>query len=271
MHSVLLDVTAFIGTIGNSRGLALTLQSVINQSAKPSQLVVFDCSETLVMQDFYVQQLLQVAVVEGIEPHVVYAGKLPLDRMYSKMLTFKGGPLKWYCNDDVFYHHKCLETLASVLTLSGAAVVCGTKPDITNQRGYADWSRRAREHVADGSPPYAFYARWTGDAVRSVRRRHMDMGNALVDADQVLAAKLNFDVHTNKDVGTTFGEDWVFGARCQAAGLTTLMCPQAQSYHLDKPSGSPFGTFKTQRDLLEERLDGEGLPKGVLAEWGASK
>lgn len=271
MQDVLGSVAAFIGTIGNARGLALTLQSVIGQSAKPGTLVVFDCSESGVMQDFYVQQLLQVAIAEGIEPHVAYRAKMPLDRMYTEMLKFRGGPRKWFCNDDVFYHWGCLETLNSVMTGTKAAAVCGTKPDITNQRGYADWSRERRDEIQDGAPPYAFWSRNSRLTFGSVRRRHMDLGNCLIDADQVLGAGLRFNVHDDREVGTTFGEDWLFGARCEEAGLDTRFCPEAQAYHLDKPSGGPFGVFKTQRDLLDERLDAKRLPRGILNEWGASK
>jgi hypothetical protein len=56
----------------------------------------------------------------------------------------------------------------------------------------------------------------------------------------------------------------------QKAKLKTGFAPNAQAIHLDKPSGSPFNPYATQRKLLEERLRSKDLPADVLTEWGAS-
>jgi hypothetical protein len=261
------DVRCCIGTIGNAHGLSLTLQSVISQSMVPGSIAIYDCSQTGIGKDFYIQQLIQCAVLIGIRVEVISLGKVPLDEMYDLMLE-ESVHRMWLCNDDVLYDPWCLEALDDASESHGLVAVCGSKPDIVNQRQYADWSKDYRTSVKDGDPPYAFYKLGL-TAPKAVTRIHLDLGNTLMHVRPIKDAGIKFKIDEESSA-TSFGEDWVWAAKMQKAKLKTGFAPNAQAIHLDKPSGSPFNPYTTQRQLLEERLRAKDLPTDVLAEWGAS-
>lgn len=267
------DVGCYVGTIGNAHALTLTVQSILTQSHLPRAVTVFDCSEVGVGRDYYYQQLGQVATLFGVEVVTRVVGPTPLDKMYDRMLddAIATDKLKymWLCNDDVLYMPHCLKHLHTVAEDSAeVSAVCGTKPDITNQRGYKDWSRKVRhiEDCFDGAPPYAIYDTLS---LAAVRRQHLDLGNALIRVSAVNELGVRFEIDRSCDE-TSFGEDWVWAARMKKQGLVTVFSPSATAFHLDKPSGSPFGRYSTERQLLETRLRGQSLPLDVLDEWGAS-
>ncbi len=175
----------------------------------------------------------------------------------------------WMINDDVSFHPNCLfELQMGFKEHQDLAVSVGMKPDITNGRGYKNWSRVERDPSQGLITPHAFYE-LTDEGGHSTKRFQVDCGNALIAAWKVKAAKVSFIVDKDDDRYTQV-EDWVFSARLQKAKLKVVAISDAQAIHLDKPTGGPFSFYDFQRQVIVEKLRKEGLPMDVIKEWGAS-
>jgi len=262
-----IKVTAAIGTVGNVESLCLTLQSVLCQLKKPDEVIIYNCSEGVLGASFYLNQLMQVGVQWGIKMTMRHLPKIPIDAMYQQMLEDADDHL-WMTNDDVLFHPTCLDDLVFAKKSNPEySMVVGTKPDISNNRNYKNWTRSSRSVEGKTVTPHAFYL--DADPSYVFPRYQVDCGNVLIDAVKLKNAKVSF-LCTRPGEEYAYIEDWLIGMRCKKAKLKIGVAPAAVAVHLDKPSGPPVGMYSLQKALIRERLKSENLPEDVLNDWGAS-
>lgn len=250
---LLSDTTLAINVV---RGTALLpcLSSVATAYAVPAFVNVRLEGEFSNFSDFYLEQIAEIFRLQGSEisftrstsKGIRYARDWQTDRCSTHLI--------WLLDEDVVVDYACLASLRLALNSDYKQVVCASKLDVNNRRGYVDYSSDLQS--PDNYKGTGF--RYSGSG--SVKTPFLDTGNCLIN--HIVGRKYRFSVFP--DSANCGGEDTLFSLRLRNDGIDLWHCLSAISYHLEKPLSSCFSEFEARRESLLRACDVLGINKSLL-------
>lgn len=261
------DITFAVTSTGN-RALAMTLASVVNQIYKPGRVLIRLEGEYPSINDFYLEQVMDLGRVFGIEFMLCVSNSNGVREARDWLLDNCRSTYLWMGDDDVFYDPNCLWYLYKSMTeCPDAGFIQGCKPDVNNRRGYGDFNRRVHTNrdVHDRCSYNQFYViDPVGPSALKVKTLTADTGNMLVNLNTLRQHNIRFtqfEVSANAS-----GEDTLFAGAVAAAKLEGVFCPCASGFHLEKPTGG-FNEFGARTEMLYRAFEQKGYPKEVLEDF----
>ena len=256
---LLRDVSFGVSSVGNKEALLLCLSSVLNASSVPARIQVRLEGQIPGFTCFYLEQIAEFARFQGVEFSLTVVKSKGIRCARDWHLDSCRTDYLWMGDDDVVYAYDCLdylvEGMSSLLLKTkttkdsdSIAYVCGSKGDLNNRRGYADFDTRIHgpEDIADNCPFHWFYDSKLC-AGKIVNVCTMDTGNALFDISTIRKHGLRF--YSMKDSYNSGGEDTLFAMECANLKLKGFFVPSAKAYHLEKEKLN-FNEFDARKEMI---------------------
>lgn len=260
----------FAVTSTGNRALTMCLASVVQQSLKPQKVLVRLEGEFPAINDFYLEQIMDLGRAFGMEFTICVANSNGVREARDWLLDNCRTPLLWMGDDDVIYHPDCFKWLYETHTKYAEdkplGFVQGAKPDVNNRRGYGDFSRKPRtdEQVVDRCSYNQFYALDEKRAPHVVQTLTADTGNMLVNVETLKQFGIRFTQFETS--ANSSGEDTLFAGAVNRAGLVGIFCADASGFHLEKPNGG-FNEFGARTEMLYRAFELKGYNKAVLDDF----
>lgn len=225
------SITAGICTDGKYLdSLALTLSALLTGSQSPQRIIVQFNDPQGRTDSFVLSQLAHLALLKNVPLDFVFEPAHPHGiRGYRDVLIRRvssGGLL--FVDDDVLLDGSALTNLTVALRSIDEADcgwVCGTKLDVNNLRGYADYSREWSDSPVKDTHTLS-------RSLEPVSSWVPDTGFMLLNVPLIIKNGIKFV--TNSIHANSGGEDTIFGAQCGSKGLEGYIIPSARAWHLDK-------------------------------------
>lgn len=232
------SVTFGLSTVGNPQGLLLCLSSVLLGTVKPAQIMLRFEGKLPDFDQFYLAQLASLASLYGVGFSIHYEASRGVRHARDWMLSNCKTEHLWMGDDDAVYHPGCLMNFLEAMRRaktdhvlpSELAYLSGSKFDVNNRRGYADFKLEPHSGPVD---------EWTSQnfvyqpGPSYVRTHALDTGNALFNLKLCRAHQLVFSLF--EDSANAGGEDTLFALQCEAKQLARIFVPGAIAIHLEKP------------------------------------
>jgi hypothetical protein len=267
------EVTFGVSSKGNTQALVSCLLSVLNARVIPGTIQVRLEGDFPGMNNFYFEQVSELARWQEVNFHVAVARSQGVRASRDFHLNSCSTPFLWMGDDDVAYRWDCLSEYYRAYAylrdqqpeiFSSLAYLAGSKPDLNNRRGYAnfDTSINPESALQDGcSLNHVYDTR--GDVYPRVVT--IDTGNAFLNLQRIHEKEIRFSLFD--DSLNSGGEDTLFGLQCYKAELTGLFVPRACGYHLEKPTVN-FGEFAARGEMLLRACDLLEIDKAALRNSG---
>lgn len=270
MNDILKDTTFGVCCTGNIQALLMCLSSVLQGTLLPRIITVRLEGHFPAFSNFYLEQLSALARHKGIEFNISVGDARGVRAARDWQLNNCRTSLLWMGDDDVIYSPQCLEMLDKAEEETEPyfredgefGYVVGSKPDITNRRGYGDFSTKVLP--TDELKNFDSFNQFYQGPFRLVRVNTLDTGNVLLNVEAMRAKGLTFNPF--KESFNSGGEDTLMGMRMNGAGLYGFFCPNAASVHLEKPMPA-FNEFAARGELLLRSLNVLGLDTGPMDEF----
>lgn len=264
-----LGVTFGVSCRGNIAALNLCLLSVLLGRRLPRSIVVRLEGDFPSFANFYLEQLAELARLKRVEwsLHVCTSGGVRAAREW--MLTNCPTTYLWMGDDDVVYDPDCLaqlmEGVESVNKMDGEttlAYVCGSKADVNNRRGYADFSKGLRfsSQVVDDAPTCFIY----GGRPKTVRQLWVDTGNVLLHVANLRTFHITFTPFVTNH--NCVGSDSLFGLQCHHAGMKGYFRSRANAHHLEKEKVG-LTEFAARKTILLRECELLGISTSNVASF----
>lgn len=255
-----------VSTTGNVKALVASLSSVLLQLSPPSVIFIRSEGEYPITSEFYLEQLFALARIKDIEVSFHVGKSLGIRHARDWLIRNSPTELLWMGDDDVIYAPDCAGTLISS-TLDPAvdpetlAYINGTKADVTNRRGYRDFSLKTFQScdALDGAG-YNFV--WEGPN-KVVKSPTADTGNLLINTRNVIKKGIRFE-HFEHSTNCS-GDDTLFALLCHRAGLLGYFATGAVAWHLEKPQVTSFNEFAARKNLVYQQAIAIGYAPNAAA------
>ena len=269
------NVTFGVNTVGNTKALLMCLASVLNAEVIPGAIQIRSEGSLPAFGDFYMEQLAELARFKGVDFSINVAKSAGIRAARDWQIDFCRTDYLWMGDDDVLYSYDCLNFLydgmlrvgplngGGLKTPKNVAYVCGTKGDLNNRRGWANFemSLKTVDDVKDNCSFNHFYDKET--CMGSYAEIYTaDTGNMLINLPLVRSKKIRFslfDESTNSG-----GEDTLFAMECRHRGTSAYIIPSAQSYHLEKPMVN-FGEAAARVEMVLRCAELRGYNPELIA------
>lgn len=264
----LADLTVGISCLGNMAGLKCCLAALAAGRTMPANLNIRLESDIPGINDYYFEQLLCVFRFYGV------AVNLQLRHAHGIHTTreaqVQACQTKWLVllDDDVMPDGALLQVYSFLIeTVSeGVVMIQGTKPDLNNRRGYADFLLEPvaypKNLTKDGNFNHPLIDEHVGITYAEMGTRFCDPGNMALNVELYhehgLAFRL-FDIMVKR----AGGEDTTFAMQCVSKGLKRLWTPAALVWHLEKELSQ---TRLTEHAYRKEALLRAGEQAGLFNE-----
>jgi hypothetical protein len=241
------SVTATIHQANSTEAFLLCLGSLLSQSVLPFRIEVLLQQESVGLNNFYFNQLAALARIKGVELFVSVAQPLPFARLVGNVL--RSGKLQWLVDDDCIYDPDCLANLLKayhsvVQTSSKVGFIQGAKADVTNIRGYSDFSSGIKSS-SEAAESFYFYRNDNSNYYPETC--FMDSGNVLLPPfPTMLTSRLEAEIEKCETSG--YGFDTVVGLLLFSNLYPGFLCREAQAIHLEKPKPN-FSLMPLRRKL----------------------
>ena len=235
------DVMLGITTTGEGC-LNMVLSAVLTAHSFPAEILILSEGALPNTDDFYFERLLDLARIIGITVTIVRAESKGIWYARNAVLFHCRYPKLWLLDDDVLPTMDCLTALTNVFKTVQAekpktAYAGAVKVDVANLRGYKDYSseRQSWPPKETASQNY-FYIHF--GSFSQIPLLSLDLGNAFLDVALLNAADVCFVPEDLEGIAHTRcgGEDAIFSLLCAKAGLSGVLIPAAESFHMEKPN-----------------------------------
>jgi hypothetical protein len=262
------SVTAGISSRSNIRALCLCIASILNGVQIPRFINVRLDGEFPGINDFYLEQLCDLALIKGSEVSISICKSTGTRDARDWQLEHCKTDYLHLLDDDVVVDYRCLESFLHIQELiqlahdPNWAFLSGSKADINNRRKYPNFDKTLKEPHDFGSNPnhswlYNVSACWGAYQ----QKPDLDTGNVLFFMPLLRANKCTFrqfEDHTNCS-----GDATTFWLQLAAKNLIGYFVPSAAVYHLEKKGGA-FNEFAARGEMLLRLCDLKGWDKELL-------
>lgn len=266
----LMPLTVGISCVGNIPGLTCCLSALAAGNAMPEYLNIRLESDFPGI-DYYLQQTLCAFKFWGTEVTIQIGKARGIHPTRDEQI--KACRTKWLVmlDDDVLPDADLVNVYGAVLRRFSrfsigeesddrlTVFVQGTKPDLNNQRGYADFEigkvpyppEHERSPAFNFNVPHISKVRLPDPALFDMEKRFCDPGNMMVNVALIRQHGIKFAPFKNM-IRRAGGEDTLFAMQCLKLGkLRRFWCPQAYVWHLEKPKAT---TRLTEHAYRKEAL-----------------
>lgn len=261
VHSITLGVT----TTGNTAGLSLMMLAVLLGHVLPGQITIrSEGADKAALDNFYFNQLLDLARIKGVEVTVTYANSQGIRAARQWLLEQRRSQWLLMLDDDVVVEPDLVANLhfaADQLSEQDKpwGFICAAKPDVNNSRGYGDFSNSPQpveKFKTTGAANMVFDRR--GHSPETLPLLWLDTGCCLLNVHAIhdQLTEVAFDMHTtNFNAG---GEDTVFGLLCAKAGLPGYFVTCSTAWHLEKPKVN-FSEMPARAQAILRTIEQHGM------------
>jgi hypothetical protein len=263
------DVTLGVSCKGNLPALTLCLAGVLNAAVLPANIQIRLEGSKLGLNTFYLEQLGCLARLLGVSFSVNAFTSTGVRDSRDWQLVQCPTEYLWLVDDDVVPHSLCLQAFTDAvkehLRAANAAYLAGSKPDVSNLRGYPGFSfkRLKKDAVVEGANHSMVY-----DVIdcygAAAKTEVLDTGNVFFKLAPIRKAKCTF--RQFPDSRNPSGDATTFSLVLAKAKLTGMFVPSALAYHLEKP-GKGFNEFEARAEMLLRTCDVKGLDKGIVRRY----
>jgi hypothetical protein len=240
------DITLGINHANSQEALSLCLSSVLLSKRLPGYINIL-CQREYPTGGFYLEQLISLARIYGVLINISFASRVGLAKAMGWQLANRFTPYLWLLDDDVIVNPDCLATFENGLKnlKPEVAFLQGPKADVNNRRGYKDFSNTVHHYPEEGKP---FHIHHGYSENYSNPCTLIDGGNVLLITPQLDGAdKFLRELWKNNSPAP----DTMLAAWIHDKGFEGRLYPNAQSYHLEKPTGDlPFRELPMRAELV---------------------
>lgn len=197
--------------------LLASLASIYQQSLWPGPVWVFDYTERPCPWPFERDQVLQMGTLVSVRTNWVTRPRVGIVEGFKAIVNTVQSSWVWLTVDDAFYLPSALSLLTKAADSNkDASSVMGNKIDVSDQRGYPDFSR----HVENR--PFAPCSEFIIE-----EREHIDLSHAIIRVD---VARQHW-TNATMDPDVPPGDDYLLSAMLPGVHLWHS---QATAYHFDR-------------------------------------
>lgn len=254
------DVTVAISMVGNLDGLKCCLSGLASGTMMPGHLNLRLEGDVPGVNDYYFEQLLCAFRFWGVEVNIQLAHARGIHATRDAQVENCKTTWMVMLDDDVLPDGHLLEVYNAWVAKTGKPpgmgegtftgsdfaaaeflMVQGTKPDLNNRRGYADFEAKPVPFPKvnedfNFNVPHTTHALGHAVQTRWMGTKFCDPGNMMLNVP--LCRKMGIQFQPFKQiVRRAGGEDTIFAVQAIAQRAKRLWLPAAFVWHLEKPAG----------------------------------
>jgi hypothetical protein len=267
------------------RYLCANLQSILLSYHKPNEILIVrhcdhDRETDPFLTDFLFSQTLELAKIYEIPVIIEY---VPKHRGIRYLRDFQLNWAKsdqscvvlWCMDEDVTAHSDCFRNFTRAIDRAPNPwiVISGVKHDVSNLRGYPDYTRRIHavneadedEGETEALETHFLYKPDNNEmfTYTPISIKGIDTGNIVYNVEELRSLEVDpkpLKFTTHKDHFNAPGEDTMFAIQALARGYPLLFSPYSRGHHFDKPQEERnWSVFEATREAVLRTCNALGI------------